>query len=331
MRCMADEVMAACVRPRAMFLPMGTIDVATAAAHARALILRAKRYIVDDDVAAAAARLSVQHPDVLEQAFGTARPPVPVMWLEWSDEAQATGTGSQVQTDGTGGLRIGAVIEQVSPLRQLYRTTLLIRDIFRRADGQVIHKFVPVPFGFLHDLDRPLTASDRTDEDFMANGIGMAAPALTAVLMGSSHVGLVSGVEQRDPEFYRPDSFGFYEHRFKIAPDGRLLLSQSAKEKLSVDDEELENRFQTCQRMLRHVAHTFIRFGNHSYKSAFDNTVGNARRQIGMVLRELTTMHSRHWGFLMALMTLINSPELVDGGSSQRTGTGRAVGPKMVP
>ncbi|MGD0108550.1 MAG: hypothetical protein ABSC06_31590 [Rhodopila sp.] len=175
---MADEVMAACVRPRAMFVPMGGIDVTTAAGHARALMLRAKRYIVDDDVATAAAKLSVQHPDVLEQAFATARPPVPVMWLEWSEAPQVAGTGSQAPTDGTGGIMIGAVIEQVSPLRQLYRTTVLIRDNLGQADGQVIHKFLLLPFGFLHDLDQPLTASDRADEDFMAKNIGMSVPSL---------------------------------------------------------------------------------------------------------------------------------------------------------
>jgi hypothetical protein len=176
MRCMADEVMAACARPRTMFVPMGGIGVTAAAGHARALILRAKRYIVDDDVAAAAAKLSVQHPDVLEQAFVTARAPVPVMWLEWSDAALVAGTGSQAPTDGTDGIRIGAIIEQVAPPRQLYRTTLLLRDNLGQADGQVIHKFLLLPFGFLHDLDQPLMASDRTDEDFMAKGIGMSLP-----------------------------------------------------------------------------------------------------------------------------------------------------------
>ena len=205
MKCMADEVMAACARPRAMFAPMGGIDVTVAAGHVRALMLRAKRYIVDDDVAAAAAKLSVQHPDVLEQAFATARPPVPVMWLEWSETAQVAGTGSQAPTDETGGIRIGAVIEQVSPIQQLYRTTLLVHDHLPQADGQIVHKFLLLPFGFLHDLDQPLTAPDRADEDFMAKGIGMSVPALTAVLLGSSHVGLVSGIEQRDPEFYRRD------------------------------------------------------------------------------------------------------------------------------
>jgi hypothetical protein len=56
--------MAACVRPRVGFAPMGNIDVTTAAGHARAMMLRAKRYIVDDEVAvaAAAARLSAADP-----------------------------------------------------------------------------------------------------------------------------------------------------------------------------------------------------------------------------------------------------------------------------
>ena len=125
--------------------------------------------------------------------------------------------------------------------------------------------------------------------------------------------------------------FGYYEHKFKIAPDGRFLLSQTAKEKLNVDDEELENRFQTCQRMLRHVAHAFIRVGNHSFKSIFGNGSGDAGRQVGVPFRELSSMHSKNWGFLMALMALINSPELVDAGSSHRAGTNRAVGAKMVP
>ena len=279
MRCMADEVMAACTRPRTMFVPMGGIDVTAATGHARALILRAKRYIVDDDVAAAAAKLSVQHPDVLEQAFATARAPVPVMWLEWSDAAQVAGTGSQAPADGTDGIMTGAIIEQVTPPRQLYRTTLILRDNLRQADGQVIHKFLLLPFGFLHDLDQPLMASDRTDEDFMAKGIGMSLPALSAVLLGSSHVGLVSGIEQHDPEFYRPDLLGHYEHQFKIAPDGRFLLSEAAKEKLSIDDEELENRFQTCQRMLRHAAHTFTRVGNHSFRDVIAKGFGDARHR----------------------------------------------------
>lgn len=142
---------------------------------------------------------------------------------------------------------------------------------------------------------------------------------------------MVSGIEQRDPEFYRPDSLGHYEHQFKIAPDGRFLLSHAAKEKLGVDDEELENRFQTCQRMLRHAAHTFTRVGNHSLRGVIDKGFGDAGRQVWLALRELTSMHSKNWGFLMALMTLINSPELIDGGPSLRAGTSRSVGAKMVP
>jgi hypothetical protein len=89
----ADTVAAACLFPSKQIQPPTTFfdppsQQRKVAETLRRDILTSKRYILDDDVTAAAVDLGMQHPEILLAVLKNAMAPFDNMWIEWSPVAQ---------------------------------------------------------------------------------------------------------------------------------------------------------------------------------------------------------------------------------------------------
>lgn len=92
-RAFADLVAAACSNAGKLLQPPVTfcepaISHRKMADHLRGEILRAKRYILDDDVTSAAVDLGMQHPEIVLAVLKNAMAPFDSMWIEWNPQAQ---------------------------------------------------------------------------------------------------------------------------------------------------------------------------------------------------------------------------------------------------
>jgi hypothetical protein len=277
-------------------------------------------------VAAAASRLATRNPEVLAQLLPSARAPYPVVWLEWNQRAQVEGTGFQDEGDGGPGVRIGAFVEQMAGAPSRYLLDLIVRDAF--ADGgQWRHTFVAPYFGSIYDTEHPLPDEARADEEELAVGLGSTRAALATNLLGSAYVGSLIGIEPLDPEFY--DGGGWREHRLKINRSGRLMLSEDAKQRLDISDEELDARFRVCERLALNASLVINESGRPGWNAARRNfPYAHASRS---AFHELLSTYSGFWGFVVSLLAMMANPELVDGSQSRKAGERRSVGAKTLP
>lgn len=92
-RAFADLVAAACTNAGKQIQPPPEFCESPSqhrkmAEHLRSSILRAKRYILDDDVVAAAVDLGQQHPEIVLAVLKNAMAPFDLMWIEWNPQTQ---------------------------------------------------------------------------------------------------------------------------------------------------------------------------------------------------------------------------------------------------
>jgi hypothetical protein len=323
--CMADALLVDLTRGK-----IQSANPRLAMERLRPRLLRARRYVIDDEVAVAASLLATRNPEVLAQLLPSARAPHPAVWLEWDQGAQALGTGFSGPADNGPGVRIGAFVEQVAGKLSQYRIDLVLRDSFQTSDGWQ-QTFVLPPFGSLHDTDRPLPLSAHVDEEDLAAGLASTRAALATSLLGTSYVGSLIGLAQGDPEFYDvvPDAGGWREHRLKIDRAGRVILSEAAKLRLDITDEELDARQRVCDHLTSHASLVLHELGRSSWDAG--RGMSPQARSARAATHELLSMYSGFWGFIIALLAMIANPELVASSDPRTAGTKRFVSGKNLP
>lgn len=334
----ADGLSEALVRGKAA-MPLGAMLSGTAAKREHARLLGARRYLIDDEVARAAGGLSVSHPQVLERLLPGIRLPAPTIWLEWSTEAAAEGTGfAPRREDGFVAARagapvmIGALLSTIGGSPSRFTIDLIVRDNMQDWRGEVVEGFVPLPFGFVCDTERPLPSEAFSDEIGLAERICKSHAVLSNKLLGPAMIGSLAGMIAGDPEFLdaMPDAGGYREHRFRYDAEGRLMLSEAAMERLDLTREELDGRFAAARRVCAHASHRFAYHGVEIWRRIQGLRSPEVRDILGNIA-EFTNMYSSTFGFLIAVLAMMANPEIVDGSDTQRASGRRSVGARSLP
>lgn len=323
---MADDLMEDLSRHRIPAI-LQSAEPRRATEQLRARLLRARRYILDDEVAAAASRLATRNPEILAQMLPGARPPHPTIWLEWNQNAQVDGTGFHSSDGDDPGIRIGAFVEQLPGKTTRFRVDLVVRDTLE-SGGQPQSIFVILPFAALHDTDQPLPPSAHADEEELAEGLSTTRPALATSLLGMAYFGSLMNMAPGDPEFYglHPGIGGWREHRLSINRAGRLMLSEEAKRRLDISDEELDARQRVCERLLNYAALELTELGRPAWKAARRQF---PRQQASLAaFHEILSMYPGFWGFVIATLEMMANPELVDSSDVRKAGDRRFVSGK---
>jgi hypothetical protein len=218
--CMADEYIERLVRTKTVGSSAGANshgDLRAAAERMQGRVRRARRYVVDDEVAAAASRLATGDPEILAQLLPGARTPFHTVWLEWSHNAQLDGTGFQYDFDGSRPAdRIAALIRQMPEKLSRFTVELILRQFEpnNRTANKQGFVFSVIPIGFAYDTDHDLPDEARRDQLEMATNFGITQTALASGLPGLAQVGSIARMQPRDPEFYDPT----------LTPDFRICL-----------------------------------------------------------------------------------------------------------
>jgi hypothetical protein len=89
----ADQFLEFLVRDKGRWTFFGVDGHENQARELHTRLAAARRYIIEDDAAAAAGALARSNAEILSKLLPSARPPGARTWLEWSDAAQARSTG----------------------------------------------------------------------------------------------------------------------------------------------------------------------------------------------------------------------------------------------
>jgi hypothetical protein len=141
-RAFADLVAAACQQPKKQFQPPAYFfqpesGQRKAAEQLRSEILRAQRYVLDDDVVEAAVDLGVQHPEIVLAVLKSAMAPFDTMWIEWSPHAQMraalANVGEEYLPKETQASQAGVLLKRIGDTR--YRMSMIGECLLYGDDG----------------------------------------------------------------------------------------------------------------------------------------------------------------------------------------------------
>ena len=302
---LADQVMAACARPNR--------DIAAYAGTGREVAVwlsstlrRARRYNFHDDATRAATRLGVQHPMLLAQLLISARPPMEVMWLEWSPRAEDDEDGRDSPTDTP--LKAGCIIERIHDHRNLYRITMV-------GTGSLLEplSISILPFSYIFDVDGPLTAEDRQPGLEIASTFSFPAAVLPLTLIGHAYGDLTDKMEE------------LRGHMTFIGAASTLVLEPAFFEEMKVE------RKLACNRLTEHASYVWAPVVGQRFASLANSRDPDRRQNAGDAFRTLLHEFTGQWRFVVSAIALMNNPDIVDTDTVQRTGRSRSVGARTVP
>lgn len=227
---------------------------------------------------------------------------------------------------------LGAFVSSAPGSPSRFTVDLIIRDTMRDWRGEVVENFVPLPFGFVCDTEHPLPPEDFADEVALAGRVCKSHTVLSNKLLGPAMIGSLAGMIAGDAEFLdaTPDAGGYREHRFRYDAEGRLMLSEAAMGRLDITREELDARFAAARRVCARASHRFAYHGGELWRGIQGLRGPEANAILGSVA-EFSNMYSGTFGFLVALLSMMVNPEIVDGSDTQRAGDRRSVGARSLP
>jgi hypothetical protein len=168
-RAFADLVAAACqnagkqLQPPVSFCPDQSYHRKMAQAL-RGEILRAKRYILDDDVTEAAVDLGMQHPEILLAVLKNAMAPFDSMWIEWSPQAQMNASMNNtglpegwLAAGGPPAGNCGVLLKRVGDTA--YRITMIgqcLLDTSASPGLSSYHMYGVAPLSIYYDIHSPV-------------------------------------------------------------------------------------------------------------------------------------------------------------------------------
>jgi hypothetical protein len=166
-RAFADLVAAACQQPKKQFQPPASFfqpesGQRKAAEQLRGEILRAQRYILDDDVVEAAVDLGVQHPEIVLAVLKSAMAPFDTMWIEWSPHAQMRAAlanlGEKYTPKDMQVSQAGVLIKRIGDTR--YRMSMIGECLLYGDDATTkvkgARQFGPSTLAVEYDVQNPL-------------------------------------------------------------------------------------------------------------------------------------------------------------------------------
>lgn len=168
-RAFADVVAAACQLPMKRMQPPPSFyekpsGQRAAANILRADILRAKRYVIEDDVTEAAVDLGMQHPDILLAALKNAMAPFDTMWIEWNPMAQYraamenSGLPSNYwKSDHPPASNVGVLLKRINETG--YRIFTVGECLIDTGDGAVDETYPQIglsPLSVYYDIHTPV-------------------------------------------------------------------------------------------------------------------------------------------------------------------------------
>lgn len=203
----ADTVLAACAQPGKRIQPPANFftkdgGFRRSVASLRADILRSKRYVLDDDVTAAAVDLGMQHPDILLAVLKNAFTPFDQIWIEWNPTAQMqaakqntdpTLTGSFVQSNLPPSRMTGVIITRVGESR--FKIVMVGQSSIDSATGQEYStpECGASPLAIEYDLHTPLYAGvPNASEQFITRHTDWTPDLLRSALLAGAYATAVT-------------------------------------------------------------------------------------------------------------------------------------------
>ena len=271
---LADEIFAATYQPtKRMDDPylIGPAGQRKAAAMVRDTMRNSQRFLVDDEVARAAAHFGTQHPDILLGMLPRARLPFPKVWVEWSQRVVLEELGQPVEDDCPP--LIGAFVEQITgdDEHPLYRITECGVD-FTNEQARVASINAT---SILYSLDSPIlgynyTMQDRSDISRMS---GISKEMMDKALIGSLYTEEMARYDQR-PDDEPPD-----------------------------DETDIQFRLDLCRKLSGYATHVFSPF-YPSYREMMEHRL---HEMYGHIVRRSIVEFSGTWRLIISLFALVQS------------------------
>lgn len=302
-RLLADELYGATHQPLVrMDNPTGNLaDVRRKAERIRSDLTRARKYVVDDDVAAAASVLGVQHPEVVLSMLSRARLAFPAMWIEWDQRAVMRAAGQDPATDAPA--RTGVLVEQMHAEGEvpLYRMSEVGFD--RTCDPPVA---VCNATGVLYSTEQPIAQRDlsfHVQRSEIARVSGLTKETLDVTLLGSTYS---AAAEERTRQLSEADL---------------ELMDEGMREKV-------ELRLERCRQLMSHAAHVWS-----PYWPSYDAIAGSRDPQVVQaVVRNSVLEFSGSWRFIVTVLALIQARDYTSAEQAPpNPARRRFVGNKVVP
>ena len=271
---LADEVFAATYQPnKRMDDPylIGPSGQRKAAAAVRETMRNSQRFIVDDEVARAAAHFGTQHPDILLSMLPRARLPFPKVWVEWSQRVVLEELGQPVESDCPP--LIGAFVEQITGDEEypLYRITEVGVDFTEGHERVASINATSI----LYSLDSPIlghayTLQDRSD---IARISGISKETMDKALLGSLYT----------------EELARYDNDLDDEPPD--------------DEADIEFRLDLCRKLSGYATHVFSPF-YPSYREMMEHRM---HEMYGHIVRRSIVEFSGTWRLIVSLFALIQS------------------------
>lgn len=247
----ADTVLAACavpgkrIQPPPHFFPEGK-GFKHSVANLRADVLRAKRYVLDDDVTAAAVDLGMQHPDILLAVLKNAFTPFEQIWIEWNPAAQMRAAKQNVdpaiatqfiQSQLPESRRTGVIITRIGESR--FKIVMVGESTVDSRTGEEysMRQCGASPLGIEYDLHTPLYAGvPNSSEQFIERHTGWTADLLRSSLLAGAYATSVnSDIED-------------------VAEEGETLTDEQVRSRLA---EHRQMRIRQCDNLAAHARWIF--------------------------------------------------------------------------